>query len=654
MQRRSDYWTNSVEQWWLQERFNAEFPGRLTLVFGAGISMDAPTSLPSGVRLTEALMEHLLNPRACEEILEIFRKCETTTGRSVPRLEHVLDIACNREALNDPISGAPRELLRIFGNRQPNVLHRTVAKHLAKKKGWAITTNFDDCVERASNFSIPVYLMNPSRGTLEVLHASDDPGWGLIKVHGTIEHGVGWLGATLADFDGGLQPPMQSLLDRVMNESDLVAVVGYSGSDHFDINRWIAGRMNARHKPKLIWIQHGDKEITPFIGNETLEPNVTWASAFSGRCMLHGPTRKHLSALLTIPIEQETSVAAETSELDLPAALAALFQPGVAQKHLNGARLATAIGIGQLAEEELRCAESKAGPHRAFDQLRPDVFEQSGFLREAELLNANSACDVDAHRCARVRIARERGSSFKALGLALRLMHTRKRVYGEHRAGVFAEFAHAALDLVEAWQRVPLSRAKIVRWPLKWIIDFFWQAYSIRDDRLGAHLTGRLQQLRLRRMALLEDLDDDLVRFIWGAVTDQTIYPNHLEEWLALPGFFLTRLSTLKELDQLSDWAKASLEFANILTTVITRCQRANRRQTAESRRAMTNDIFYGAITRFIEEAHRVADALGEPHLQVEVSKALVRIDKAVNGLAYLRPQRLYLAAKKHGSTAPS
>jgi len=57
---------------------------------------------------------------------------------------------------------------------------------------------------------------------------------------------------------------------------------------------------------------------------------------------------------------------------------------------------------------------------------------------------------------------------------------------------------------------------------------------------------------------------------------------------------------------------------------------------------------------QFIEESGRIADALGEPHLQVEVSKALVRINKAVNGLAYLRPQRLYLATRKHVGTAPS
>lgn len=601
MRQRSDYWTNPVEQWWRQERFEVAFPGRLTLVFGAGISMDAPTNLPSGVRLTKALMDHLLDHRACEEILEIFRKCETTTGHSVPRLEHVLDIACNREALGDHASGGPRDLLRIFGDRQPNALHKAIAKHLLKNRGWAVTTNFDDCVERASNFSIPVYLMNPGIGTLKVLHASDDPGWGLIKVHGTIEQGVDWLGATLADFDGGLQPSMQSLLDRVMNESDLVAVAGYSGSDHFDINRWMAGRMNVRNKPKLIWIQHGDKEIKPFVGEEGREPNATWVSAFGGMSMLHGSTRKHLSELLTIPIERGPSVAPETGEPDLPAALAALYQPGAAQKHLNGARLATAIGIGQLAEEELRRAEAKAGPHPTFDELRPDVFEQSGLLREAEFLNSNSTTNIDAHRCARVRIARERGSSFKALGLALRLMHARPRLHGEHHVGVFAEFAHTVLDLVEAWQRVPLSTTKIVRWPLKWGIDLFWQFYSTKDDRLGAHLTGRLQQLRLRRMALLDDLDDHLVRFIWGAVTDQVVYPGFpLEDGHALPGLFLTRLSTLKELDHLSDWAKASLEFANILTTVLTRCQRADRRRNTESGFAMTNDIFYGAIMQFI------------------------------------------------------
>jgi len=637
--------SNPIEQWWWEEHPNVAFPGRFTLIFGAGISMAAPTNLPSGVELTKALMAHLLDQRAYEEILQTYKACESMIGRSVPRLEHVLDIACNHEAIGEQNFGAPRELLRIFEGREPNALHEAIATHLVNTKSWAITTNFDNCVERASNFTIPVYFLNPDKNQIEVIPPHRDSGWGLIKVHGTIGGDLKDLGATLANIDGGLPQPMQELLDHVMDESDLVVVAGYSGSDHFDINQWIAGRMNSRHKPKLIWIQHSKEIIEPFVGDDRFEPNVTWNFAFGGKRMRHGPTRKFLSELLTTEIESEQECISEEDNSDLSAELAALYQPSAAQKHLNGARLAAAIGLGQLAEEELRCAEAKAGRHPALDELQPDVFEQSGLLRHAEWRNEYYVRDPDKRRSNHVRIARKLGKNLKTFVFALKALSAKNNLSCKDRASIFAEFSQGMLDIVEVLQRMPLSRVRFVRWTLRRIIDFFWQLYPVQDARLQAHLTGRLQQLQIRKLVLLEDLDDDLIKSILSAVADQAVYPNlYLENGPIFPGFFLTQLSTLKELDQLSEWIRANLEYAKILSTLYVRFQRINRRRHIASGHWIRSETIYRVMMQFFENAREIANALGEPHLQVEVAEALVRIDNAVGGLPLLRPQRLYLA----------
>jgi hypothetical protein len=634
---------NLVEKWWRDEQTNAAFPGRLTLVFGAGVSMEAPTSLPSGLKLTKALMAHLLDQRACEEILNVYNSCESTIGRSVPRLEHVLDIACNHDAIDEPNEVTPRQLLRLFEGRDPNPQHTAIATYLMKNKGWAITTNFDDCVERASNFTIPVHILNPEKNQMEVISPHPDSGWGLIKVHGTIGGALEGLGATLANIDGGLPQPMRKLLDQVMDGSDLVVVAGYSGSDHFDINRWMAERMNYRKKPKLIWIQHGKEVLDSYIGDDQSEPNVTWRTAFGGMRTLHGPTRDLLSKLLTIEMGQE--LPQKETDGSLSAELGALYQPSDAQKHLHGAKLAIAMGLGQLAEEELRCAIAKVGRHPVLEELHSDVFEQSGMYREARWLNRFHVRNPNRRKSNHVRIARKSGNKFTALFLSVRLMHAKTSTNHNEKIGTFAEFFHAALDIVERWQRVFFFRTKIIRWLFLKGIAFFWHLCPDQDAPLQANLIGRLQQLQLRQRVLLEDLDDELIGSILIEVMDQASHPDfYTKDGPLIPGYFLTQLSTLKELDQLSELVRAYLELAKLLSTLYARFQNIRRPHHMRSTLEMRSDMIYRLVMRFFENARDIAIGLGEPHLQVEVAQVLLQINAAMRGLAYLRPQRLCFA----------
>lgn len=183
-----------IENWWFNSDKKSPFPGKIALVVGAGISIDGPTCLPSGKNLTEALLNHLLDGRAAEEIRSVFKSCAPVIGRDVPRLEHILDTACNKAGGEMAASSEnPRNLLRLFDGRPPNHLHRMIANHLINKRGWVITTNFDDCIERASQQAgspIPVHVMHPEKRTLEILNCPEENDWGLVKLHGTIEHGV--------------------------------------------------------------------------------------------------------------------------------------------------------------------------------------------------------------------------------------------------------------------------------------------------------------------------------------------------------------------------------------------------------------------------------------------------------------------------------
>lgn len=349
-----------VSEWWKSPSKEGAFPGKMALVVGAGVSYDAPTNLPLGIGLTHTLLHHLLDERAAREILGTFEAAAPVIGRKVPRLEHVFDVVCNR-AICEVVSEAknPRELLRIFEGRHPNSLHRLIARHLGQTRGWVITTNFDDCIERAYlemyDCPIPVHVQAADSEAIEILNRRTESDWGLVKLHGTIAHGVDRLGSTLSDLVPGLPSQFQELLKEIFESVDLIVVAGYSGTDYFDVNAWIRKRMNAKTKPRLLWIKHADERSDFGAHEDWDEPVASWQLASAGTALQYGPTSELLAELLGQSIPLIVPDEGTESGPDLATLLKSLYSPSVAQRHLNGAYFAAAVGMGQLAEEEFRC-----------------------------------------------------------------------------------------------------------------------------------------------------------------------------------------------------------------------------------------------------------------------------------------------------------
>lgn len=67
------------------------------------------------------------------------------------------------------------------------------------------------------------------------------------------------LTSTLSNLVLGLPSQLQDLLKEIFESVDLIVVAGYSGTDYFDVNAWIRKRMNAKTKPRLLWIKHADE-----------------------------------------------------------------------------------------------------------------------------------------------------------------------------------------------------------------------------------------------------------------------------------------------------------------------------------------------------------------------------------------------------------
>lgn len=59
-----------------------------------------------------------------------------------------------------------------------------------------------------------MHVIDPATKTPDILHREYGEDWGIIKVHGTIEHGCTGLGATLADPSMGYPKPSKYASNR--------------------------------------------------------------------------------------------------------------------------------------------------------------------------------------------------------------------------------------------------------------------------------------------------------------------------------------------------------------------------------------------------------------------------------------------------------
>ena len=228
---------------------------RVVVFTGAGISGDAPSSLPRGFGLRDCLVEamyaaavrspaaaHLLTPAHREELLKSGRKLEVVLGR-----------------LWGTIGDDALGCLLSLAVDLPNRAHLLAALHLASG-GTHLTMNLDVAIEVAydlvtgrrqlpPNAPAVFYdaleewrrLAPPGAAPLRVVAAREEfDAWAadgsppaLLKLHGSLSRDqTGLIDVVVVDVEelGQLPPGRAAALARVA-EADELVVTGYSGGD---------------------------------------------------------------------------------------------------------------------------------------------------------------------------------------------------------------------------------------------------------------------------------------------------------------------------------------------------------------------------------------------------------------------------------------
>jgi tetratricopeptide (TPR) repeat protein len=199
--------------------------GQLAVVAGAGISMLAPSNLPSWWGFNQALLAAIkrtasrLLPPSHDALLDVL-----SLERGIPV------VAFSDHVVRTFAGNAYFPLLRVLESSRTNANHRALAE-LARQKRvrHIVTPNFDSLIERA---------FREAGVDLEVLVGRDSPGamtgrghawtW-LHKIHGSVGDASSMVD-TVAQKLRGLSAEQRAALERVFADCH-VLFIGFSGAD---------------------------------------------------------------------------------------------------------------------------------------------------------------------------------------------------------------------------------------------------------------------------------------------------------------------------------------------------------------------------------------------------------------------------------------
>src|SRR5262245_12511876 len=264
---------------------------RLVTLAGAGISMLAPTSLPSWWSFNEAVLAALAGRLA------------ETTNREFSE-ERLAGLLSRRERLKSFTPDFMAQLmeeqagldyfrvLESLDTEQFNENHSLIAALAGSGVVRAVvTTNFDRLLERAFDAAGTPYRVFATSTDFEELPAAVDeaPGCLLVKAHGSVEH-LESMVDTLAQRVAGRPQALEDSITRLL-ERHACLVLGFSGADLAYDENYLGLRGAAGRAVELTVVNRA--------GGEPLEAMARLVEAFGPRGrILDGELPSALGAVL--------------------------------------------------------------------------------------------------------------------------------------------------------------------------------------------------------------------------------------------------------------------------------------------------------------------------------------------------------------------
>jgi len=234
--------------------------GDLAIFFGSGISVYPPSNLPVGSALRRSLFDQLFDAPSLLKIKTQILTDDRLNGardrilygyaertESETDMEYVAShypFELFIETIHEYTNAVPC-LADLFKLGRPNLIHSFIARLIIEGYLWRMmTTNFDEHVENAVKALLPNTANVNGDQVLRVLinegdftYLSDKPASILYKIHGTCSN-LGSMRTTMnAIASSELTPHRGNAIKRFFEEEKDILILGYSGSDEFDVNR---------------------------------------------------------------------------------------------------------------------------------------------------------------------------------------------------------------------------------------------------------------------------------------------------------------------------------------------------------------------------------------------------------------------------------
>jgi len=239
---------------------------KLTFLVGAGCSMDSPSCLPAGRAMMDAIIDY-----TCVE-----SEIDKIKGLNELRFEQLIEMV--RDSLDPEL-----KIIDFYGScDKPNTQHFFLAE-MMKQGQFVLTTNFDFLIEYALQQSgvskeqiVPVITRDDFETFQDPYGLFEQGKKALYKIHGSTKNVITEedtrksLVATIQAFGSNKEGENVFQLEsfkqpafRILTKDRSIVVIGYSGSDDFDI----VPTLEVLSIPNIIWINHSnDIEI----GNEEI------------------------------------------------------------------------------------------------------------------------------------------------------------------------------------------------------------------------------------------------------------------------------------------------------------------------------------------------------------------------------------------------
>ncbi|MFX0091094.1 MAG: tetratricopeptide repeat protein [Candidatus Hodarchaeota archaeon] len=227
----------------------------LTFLVGAGISIEAPSSLKSARQIMEAIIRFGVPEEVVQILLEITNL----------RFEYLL------QEFRDTYDNSLKFLEYFEEFTQPNIIHQFLAEMIQKGQN-VLTTNFDSLIERAVGLDRDELRIIITRNDFEAYsnpqRAINEGLLPVYKLHGSLKNAKtdeDTRDSVIATIDAlgkhkvkeilSVEEFKLNLLEQVCQERTLV-IMGYSGGDDFDI---IPTLLRIKGLKRVIWISHSKK-----------------------------------------------------------------------------------------------------------------------------------------------------------------------------------------------------------------------------------------------------------------------------------------------------------------------------------------------------------------------------------------------------------